>query len=196
MIKAIIFDCFGVLTTDLWKEFCSTLPKGEIIQKAKDLNHQYDAGAISLDYFIKNVHEVTGRDPTVIERIFTNRDSVKNEILLRYIQELKKNHKIGMLSNVATNWVRDYFLSPEEQQLFSAMVFSFEVGIGKPDAEIYKLTLQKLGAEPNESIFIDDNERYCQAAKDLGVKAILYKDFEQMKVELEQVLNEANREKE
>ncbi len=189
MIKAIIFDCFGVLTTDLWKEFCSTLPPGEIVQKAKDLNHQYDAGTITLDFFIRSVHELTGRDPKVIENIFTNTDSVKNDTLFQYIKLLKKRYKIGILSNVATNWVRDYFLTPDEQQLFDTMVFSFETGIGKPDAEIYNTALQKLSVEPQQTVFIDDNRRYCVAADELGMKTVLYNDFQQMKKELEKILS-------
>lgn len=188
MIKAIIFDCFGVLTTDLWKEFCATLPSDEIIQKAKDLNHQYDAGQISLEQFIREVNQVTGRGPEVIKKIFTNDDSEKNEKLLDYIGQLKRNYKLGILSNVATSWVVDYFLSPEEQKLFDTMVFSFQLGYGKPDAQIYKEALKKLKVQPDEAIFIDDNDRYCEAARQLGIQAIWYQDFPQMKEELQKIL--------
>lgn len=189
MIKAIIFDCFGVLTTDQWKEFCSTLPNDEVVKKAKDLNHLYDNSAMGLEDFVANIHKVTGRDRQLIEGIFMNRDSVKNEALLEYIRQLKsKNYKLGILSNVATNWVREYFLTSEEQQLFDAMVFSFELGTGKPEPEIYKTILQKLSVKPQESVFIDDNERYCAAAEELGMKAILYEDFVQMETELEKIL--------
>lgn len=188
MVKAIIFDCFGVLTTDLWKEFCATLPSDEIVQKAKDLNHQYDAGMIAFDPFIKEVSEVTKRNPEVIKAIFTNEDSEKNDRLLNYIKELKTKYKTGILSNVATNWVVDYFLTPDEQKLFDTMVFSFQLGVGKPDSQVYKEVLTRLGVEPHEAIFIDDNERYCAAAEALGIKAVLYQDFEQMKRELEELL--------
>src|SRR5438132_11992050 len=131
MIKAIIFDCFGVLTADKWKEFVVTLPD-EQRQPARDLNHAYDAGTINEDDFIDKVKELTGRNPGEVENL-TEDEIGKNTQLLDYVRQLKKKYKIGLLSNVATNWVRDYFLTEEEQKLFDAMVFSFEAKVTKPD---------------------------------------------------------------
>lgn len=189
MVKAIIFDCFGVLTKDLWREFTESLLPGEGVRKAKELNHRYDAGLISLEEFIQAVHEATGHDPQLVETVFTNTKPLKNTELLDYIRELKRNYKIGMLSNIATNWVRDHFLTPEEQKLFDTMVFSFEVGTTKPDPRIYEVALHNLGVEPHETVFIDDVERYCLAAEALGMKAVWYKNFPHMKTELEQILS-------
>lgn len=189
MIKAVVFDCFGVLTKDLWREFTESLPPGEGVRRAKELNHQYDAGLITLREFIQQVHEATGRDPRTVETVFINEEPVKNLELLDYIRELKKRgYKIGMLSNIATNWVRDYFLTSEEQTLFDNMTFSFEVGTTKPDPRIYEQALAKLGARAQESVFVDDVDRYCAAAETLGMKAILYKTFPKMKSEMESVL--------
>jgi hypothetical protein len=47
MIRAIIFDCFGVLTTDKWKEFVATLPVRASISPATDLNHALDKVVLS-----------------------------------------------------------------------------------------------------------------------------------------------------
>ncbi|MBI2589247.1 HAD family phosphatase [Candidatus Saccharibacteria bacterium] len=188
MIKAVIFDCFGVLTKDWWREFCASVPPGPGLQKAKELNHLYDAGLISLKEFVAGVEQVTGREPQPIEDIFASPEPIKNTTLLEYIKSLKTGYKIGMISNVGTNWVRDYFLSPEEQRLFDDMVFSFEVGTTKPDPRIYELATKRLGLKPQDCVFIDDIERYCEAARATGMKAILYKDFEQMKTELDKLL--------
>lgn len=188
MIKAIIFDCFGVLTEDAWRAFCASLPPGEGLQKSKELNHQYDAGLITLKDFVDGVEQATGHESKQIVDIIMHKEFSKNIILIDYIKSLKSHYKIGLISNIATNWVRDDFLSLEEQSLFDDMVLSFEVGTTKPDPRIYEMAANRLGVEPSECVFIDDIERYCQAAQAVGMNAIVYKDFNQMKTDLEALL--------
>src|SRR5581483_235356 len=172
MIKAIIFDCFGVLTRDWWREFCATLPPGPVLNEAKQLNRQYDAGQLDLKEFVHAVHKATGHEPKPIEDIFATPKAEKNLELLDYIRELKKNYKIGLLSNIGTHWVTESFLSAEEQALFNDMTFSFQVGASKPDPKIYLASLNKLGVKPQDAIFIDDIDTYIIAAEQLGMKGI------------------------
>lgn len=189
MIKAIIFDCFGVLTKDWWREFCSTIEDADVRRQAHELNVQYDGGSIDLKDFVQQIAEITGRDPGPIEEIFASPEPEKNLVLLKYIGELKKKYKIGLLSNVGTNWIRDYFLTEDENKLFDDMVLSFEAGLTKPDPEIYKLAAQRLGVKPEETIFTDDIDRYCTAAEAIGMKSVVYRDFNQFKAELEKLLS-------
>lgn len=188
MIKAIVFDCFGVLTSDSWKEFCSTLPNEEVVKTARNLNHMYDAGHITQREFIDELVRITNCPIGQIEQIFTD-DMPKNTQLLSYIKVLKPNYKIGLLSNVASNWINDNLLNKEEQALFDEMVFSFEVGMTKPDPQIFEITCQKLAVKPAEAVMIDDIERYCEAAKSIGMQAIVYSDFHQLKHDLGEVLS-------
>lgn len=188
MIKAVIFDCFGVLTTDHWLAFTDSLPKGPIVDRARELNHQYDAGILSRSEFVQQVHEVTGREPKMLDNLIRN-DIVKNTKLLEYIKELKQTYKIGLLSNVATNWVRDSFLTTSEQALFDDMVFSYVVGVVKPNPKIYEVSLMHLGVNPSEAIFVDDLERYVAGANDLGMHGVVYQDFEQTRAAIEAILS-------
>jgi epoxide hydrolase-like predicted phosphatase len=188
VIKAIIFDCFGVLTKDWWREFLSTLPEGAGKKKAKELNHQWDAGLITIKEFVQGVHEATGRQPEPIEQMMTVPKVMKNTELLDYIRALKPQLKIGLLSNIGTNWIRESFLTKDEQKLFDDLVFSYEVGATKPDHKIYEIAAGRLSVTPAESVFIDDINTYCLAAQELGFKTINYKDFGQMKQELEKIL--------
>ena len=54
----------------------------------------------------------------------------------------------------------------------------------KPDPAIFHLTLQKLGFEASESIFIDDNPRHVEAAAQLGIHAIQFESAQQLKDDL------------
>jgi HAD superfamily hydrolase (TIGR01509 family) len=187
MIKALIFDCFGVLTTDSWRAFLDGLPPEADRQRARELNHQYDAGLISREEFLGQVEEATGGRPVEVERLLDN-EVVKNKQLLDYIRRLKKDHKIGLLSNIATNWIRDQFLEEAEQELFDEMILSFEVGMTKPDPRIFMLACERLRVGTHEAVLIDDIESYCEAARQEGLKAVVYRDFDQLKAELEPLL--------
>jgi putative hydrolase of the HAD superfamily len=186
MIKAVIFDCFGVLTTDTWKEFTATLPQSQKAS-ATSLNHAYGAGAMTKPEFLQAVQDLTGKQPKYVDNMLDN-ETAKNSELLAYIKELGKSYKIALLSNVATNWIRDYFLTAEEQAMFHTMVFSFEIGTTKPDPRMFQSVAERLKVSPGECVMVDDVERYCAAAENLGMKSICYQNFNQMKAELEKIL--------
>jgi epoxide hydrolase-like predicted phosphatase len=186
MTKAIIFDCFGVLTVDLWKEFMSTLTDDQK-RAAHLINHAYDRGEITQPEFIKQVEDLTGKTPGEVERV-RNSDGNKNHALLEYISTLKPKYKIGLLSNIASNWIREVLLTSEEQKMFDDMVFSYEVKMTKPDPAIFRLAAERLGVKPSDCVLIDDIETYCLAARQEGMKAIVYQNFEQTKTEFEKLL--------
>lgn len=188
MIKAIIFDCFGVLTTDTWRAFLDSLPDGTDTSSARELNRQYDAGLITERQFLEQVQASTGRLPEQVEDMASS-DVLKNTLLLNYINELKANYKIGLLSNIATDWIRDSFLTMDEQVLFDDMVFSHDVGMTKPDPRIFRLSCQRLGVEPNEAVLVDDVEAYVLSARVIGMEGVIYSDFSQCKHDLEQLLH-------
>jgi HAD superfamily hydrolase (TIGR01509 family) len=187
MIKAIIFDCFGVLTTDLWKEFVATLPP-EQHAAARDLNYAYDSGRLSRDEFRAEVEKLTGQLPHEIETTIGSAVE-KNHALLEYIEELTKKYKVSILSNIASDWVRSQFLTVEEQKLFNSMIFSHDVGMAKPDRAIFELAAERLAVRPEECVLIDDSPRHVAGAESVGMKGIIYENFEQMKHELEKALN-------
>jgi len=59
--------------------------------------------------------------------------------------------------------------------LFDTVVCSAEVGLAKPDPAIYRLTAEQLGLEPAACVFVDDHEPNVQAARDVGMAAILFR---------------------
>lgn len=99
-----------------------------------------------------------------------------NETLFAFIRdELKPGYKIGMISNAGANFLHELF---EEWQveLFDDTVLSFEAGAVKPDPAIYEMAISRLGVMPEECVFVDDLERFCTAANDLGMNAIWHQD--------------------
>jgi epoxide hydrolase-like predicted phosphatase len=187
-ITAIIFDCFGVLTTDTWRAFLDKLPPETDTDRARELNRQLNSGLIDHADFVQQIRELTGKDIVEIENVAKSEIS-KNEVLLNYIRELKeRGYKLAIMSNIASNWIRDTFLTPEEIELFDEMIFSYEVGMTKPDPRIFMLACERLRVSAHEAVMIDDIESYVEAAKAEGMAGIVYNDFVQMKSELEAIL--------
>ena len=60
---------------------------------------------------------------------------------------------------------------------FDVRVFSFEVGIAKPDKEIFEELVRQTGCEANEIIYADDNESSYKSALSVGINAFLYTIF-------------------
>ena len=57
---------------------------------------------------------------------------------------------------------------------FDAVVVSCEVGLAKPDPAIYQFTLDRLGAAPADSLFVDDRLVNTQAAETLGIRTLTF----------------------
>ncbi len=185
-MKAIIFDCFGVLTTDYWREFVAKLP-ADIRPAAADLNKAYDGGFIAATEFMDQVEALTGQRPDTVEH--RKGQAKKNHELLDYIAQLKPHYKIGLLSNIASDWITDEFLTPAEQSLFHAMIFSHAVYLTKPDHRIFELMAERLAVEPSDCVMVDDIEANCTGARETGMQAVEYHDFAQAQGELDRLLS-------
>jgi len=187
MIKAIIFDCYGVLVADGWQPFKAKYfsEDPERMQQATDLNKQADSGLISNDDFEKAIAQLADINPeSARQQIQSN---PPNQILFDYVKTLETNYKLGILSNASASWLNK-LLTPEQLALFDSSVLSYETGFVKPQPEAYELVASQLGVLPSECVFIDDQERHCTGAKEVGMQAILYTDVAQTKADLNQIL--------
>jgi HAD superfamily hydrolase (TIGR01509 family) len=65
---------------------------------------------------------------------------------------------------------------------------SGDEGIAKPDTKAFELTLERLGVEPDEAVFVDDTREHVQAARKLGLQGILFTTAEELEEELDLLL--------
>lgn len=190
MIKAIIFDCFGVLVQGSLEQFIDSHlaeKNMELVKRAHELNDQCSLGLISYEEQIAGFSEMSGLSIAQVHELMDV--NPRNKQLLDYISsELKPKYKIGFLSNAGEDWLDELFLK-EDLSLFDDTVLSYAVGLAKPDFRIFELSAKRLNVKPEECVFVDDIERYCISAQDLGMKAIVYRTFSQMRHELEEILS-------
>jgi FMN phosphatase YigB (HAD superfamily) len=180
MVKAVIFDCFGVLATEAWLPFkAKHFVDSEQFEEAGDLMKQANSGLISQQDFIDKIAALAGISQA--EVLHAIRQNVPNGPLFNYMRdELKPKYKIGFLSNVADDYMRQIF-KPEQLALFDAIVLSYKTGFIKPEPEAYQIVADRLDVDSSECVLVDDKERNVTGARQAGMQAILYKDLDQLK---------------
>lgn len=188
-IKAIIFDCFGVLVLSGKESVYHDFP--QLSTQLRDLSLQSDYGYMSRTDFNKEFSSLTGIAFDGIEAHYWA-NNVRNEALFKWVKEIKAGgtYKLGLLTNIGKDWLDDFLPSVERQDLFDAEVLSGEVGITKPDVRIYEMLAQKLGVEPEECVMIDDLLPNIEGAKRAGMKAVIFGSNNQVKADLKKVLDE------
>lgn len=184
MIKAIIFDCFGVLAEDGWmplkRKYIGDNTK--LSEEVADLGKQNEYGMIDNEAHLQMMAKTMGIDAEILRKALGIK--VPNEELLEYIvTELKPKYKIGLMSNANFNVLADLF-TPTQAEIFDASVMSYESRLIKPDQRMFELMAKRLEVEMGECVLVDDQERYCAAADGYGMKTIWYRSFEQFKAEL------------
>jgi putative hydrolase of the HAD superfamily len=99
-----------------------------------------------------------------------------------------RNFKIGIISDTEPGTAK-YFREKYNQNLFEKTIFSCEVGVVKPNPEIYKIALNKINSRAKESLFIDDKEKNISGAMKVGMNGILFNSYKQLIKDLNNILN-------
>jgi epoxide hydrolase-like predicted phosphatase len=110
-----------------------------------------------------------------------------DEELFAFSMRLRPRYQVALLSNAY--WETRASLArrfPHFYDMFDVTIFSAEVGLVKPDARIYRLTLEKLGVEPEEAVFVDDFIENVEGALAVGMKAIHFKNSQQIQQALKE----------
>lgn len=113
---------------------------------------------------------------------------VLDRSLVDFLRSLRPRYKTGLLSN-AWSGLRQYVIKQRFDDAFDTMIISAEVGMMKPQAEIYLLALERLGVRPPQALFVDDFEENVEGAQAVGMSAILFRDAAQTIEKIRQLLN-------
>jgi HAD superfamily hydrolase (TIGR01549 family) len=188
MIRAVIFDCFGVLVSEGWLPFKKRhfAHDSSLEADATDLSKQFNAGILSYSGFIERVAKLAEVSKDTV--LGATQRNVPDEELFAYItSELKPKYKLGILSNAGADRLVD-LLGQKRVDLFEKAALSYETGHIKPEAAAYQVIASRLSVEPAECVFIDDQEQHIRGAIQAGMQAILYTDFDQFKHDFEALL--------
>jgi FMN phosphatase YigB (HAD superfamily) len=143
-------------------------------------------GDISVTMHWEAVRKALGLNPDEMSGFlqqYWSADDV-NWRLLDYIRSLRPRFKVALLSNAWVDLRKTLHDRWNIDGLFDELIISAEVKLVKPDPRIFKLATDRLKVLPDETIFIDDIAENVESARLLGLKGILYQNFDQAIAEI------------
>jgi HAD superfamily hydrolase (TIGR01549 family) len=188
MIKAIIFDCFGVIrvdaTTIAYRKLGGDSDKDE--QFIRETVAKANSG------LIPSASAAIARHLGITEdkwRQTVHGSSIIDQEILDYIKSLRMKYKTAVLSNVAPNGLKIWFESGFLEKYFDVCIASGDIGFAKPEPEAYEITADELGVRLEECLMVDDRLELCEGARAVGMKAVMYQNLNQLKADLDAVLS-------
>jgi putative hydrolase of the HAD superfamily len=206
-VEAVISDFGGVLTTPLMPQFLAlqdeigvspeTFGKAlRALSEGDGTNPLYamERGEISEAAFLERLGD--GLEPLIGHRPHLHRfrelfigGLEPNPEMIELMRELKADGKrMAMLTNNVREWEPLWRAMLPVDEIFEVVVDSAFVGVRKPEARIYELTLERIGVAAGASIFIDDLLPNIEAARELGLQAVHFRDTEQAIAEIRALL--------
>ena len=185
-MDAYLFD-FGnvVVRFDHWR-FCNRLAAETRCISAEriyhsvfsgTLNERFELGRISGEELYESVAKDLGL-ATPMEQfkdiwcdIFT-----QNPGMVEMIQTLRTSSRVILISNT-NQWHIEYLRTRFSCifECFDALILSYEIGMRKPDLEIFWRAVTAAGTDPSRCLYFDDLEGHVMAARTVGMNAVLFR---------------------
>jgi putative hydrolase of the HAD superfamily len=206
-IEAVISDFGGVLTTPLTDSFVGALDSsgvsiGELgkamaaVAERESANplFELETGRLSEGAFFGMLSsELSALRGSAVnldgfsERWFGRLQA--NEQVIEYMRQLRdRGYKLAICTNNIREWEARWRAMLPVDEIFDVVVDSAFVGSRKPEPRIYQITLERLGASPEATLFIDDVDVNCEAARQLGMTAVQFRRTAQAIQEIEAAL--------
>lgn len=116
-------------------------------------------------------------DPERVRGHVVRRDMVASAAMVDAVRELRAaGYRTALLTNNAREWRDARRAVMPLDELFDVVVDSSEVGMRKPQPQIYVHTCELLGVDPADCLFVDDLECNVEAAQALGMETLLCDD--------------------
>jgi epoxide hydrolase-like predicted phosphatase len=182
---ALLVDFGGVLTTSVWDsfaDFCREkgLDEGTVKRLFRedpdalaDLRG-LETGELEEAEFERRFADRLGLDDAtdLIESMF--RGMLPEESIVAAVRAAHASGvKTGLISN---SWSTSHYDRDMLAELFDDAVISADVGLHKPQPEIYRLAAEHLSEPPEACVFVDDLRENCEGAEAVGMTAVLHRD--------------------
>ncbi len=184
MIKAVIFDIGNVLLgwdpKNLYRKVFNSEEEVDLFLKNicdAEWNISMDAGKP----FAEGIREKQAQFPQYKDLIAlydTRWEEMLSGVFAEPARVLKDLKAKGMSVYALTNFSKEKFEVAYEKfeffRLFDGIVVSAKEKLIKPNPAIFRLIAERYGLVPETTLFIDDNHKNIQTAKELGFQTILF----------------------
>ena len=195
-IKVLFFDVGGVLLNNGWGHQSRKLASEQFGLNYEEMEvlhnfifNVYEMGKITLDDYLDTVvfnHERDFSKQDFKDFIFAQ--SVALPDFLPWLKEWKKTCGFRVISiNNEGREINSYRIQKFGlHECFDAFISSCEVGLRKPDPEIFQLAMGIAQVSPEECLYFDDRLMITQTAQQLGIRSFHHQDFQTTKEILEE----------
>jgi putative hydrolase of the HAD superfamily len=193
----LLVDFGGVLTTSVWNSFADFCREKGLPEDSMRRLFREDPAALA------DLRELeTGRmEEPEFERRFAERLGLEDaaDLIDSMFRGMKPCEpmvaavgaaraggvRTGLVSN---SWSTSHYDRALLAELFDAVVISAEVGLHKPQPEIYLVASKRLAVEPDRCVFVDDLRENCAGAEAVGMTAILHREVADTVARMEELL--------
>jgi len=195
-LRAVIFD-YGMVLTGLPNQAAhdemlriTGLPHEQFEKLYWADRHAYDEGKLTGIAFWQKFLRDSKLDlgPNAVDELNrwdANMWTTQNPAMLAWQLQLKQHGlRTAILSNMGDSVLESIEREFDWLPRFDVLIWSYQLGMAKPEAAIYRHTLEKLGTLPGETLFIDDKAANIDAARALGMIAIQFSTIERLRHDL------------
>ncbi len=182
-LRAVVFDYGRVLSlppSDAdWAAFAAAtdLPLSALMQRYWQFRDAYDRKETTAPQYWAQVvgHELAENEVTELVAMDDAQWTRVNPEMLSLTRELKEcGLKIAILSNMQVDMLRVMRAKFDWLDEFDVQMYSCEVGLVKPDREVYLECLRRLDVRPKEALFLDDKQKNTAGAEAVGMHTLLF----------------------
>lgn len=207
MIKAVIFDYGNVISQTQTGDCAADMeeitgvPAAVFRSVYEKFRFEFDRGTITGAEMYRQLLEDAGykalsENKALMEKIaemdMVSWRSIRQDVSDWAIGLKKQGFKLGILSNMPTEFLSKYEkeIPPFVQADYAC--FSCRVNMIKPEPGIYQNCLQGLAVKPEEAVFFDDLQENIDAAKKMGIHGCLWTGLDNAKKDLEALVTQWN----
>lgn len=174
MGKVLFFDFFGVICSEIsptW--FKKHLNEIEAMEVKEEIMSRADLGIISEDEVYKIIENRFNVNASTVKKEWQDLIKINNDLVSK-IKLLKKEHKVILVSNAMSSFLRRILDNHNLNELFDSQYISAEIKLAKPNKEYFEYVINKEKINKDDIIFFDDSIKNINAARSLGIKSILF----------------------
>ena len=197
-MRGLLVDFGGVLTTNVFQSFREFseregLDPDHVKEKfrsdpeALGLLRRLEKGEVDVDEFEPAFAEAIGVPESggLVERLF--RGIGPDERMLDAVRVARRSGvRTGLISNSWGSGLE--YDDALMEELFDAVVISGDVGLHKPQPEIFELGASRIEVPAAECVFVDDLRENCEGAEAVGMTAVLHRGADTTLPRLEELL--------
>jgi putative hydrolase of the HAD superfamily len=194
-VKWVIFDLGGIVIPETWDSIIAQVAAdaGVSPQRLAELVLLYHDEATKGKRTLLQVYRSVARDLTLegspeeaLRRhltLYRQMSAQHNPDIVALMRQLHTGHSLASLTNTEPE-IAEISKQTGLFDYFDRNYFSIELGLKKPDPEIFAAVLMDLGCAPKDVVFIDDRKENVEGAISVGMRALHFRCVDQIRREL------------